>query len=70
MVHPNSDSLVSVIMPAHNAAETVAESVQSVLDQTQREWELLIVNDRSTDQTDQIIREFVAFDRDTVKFRG
>lgn len=43
--------LVSVIMPAHNAAPWIAEAVRSVLEQTHRDVELLIVNDGSTDGT-------------------
>jgi teichuronic acid biosynthesis glycosyltransferase TuaG len=50
--------LVSVIMAAFNSTETLAESVQSVLSQTYRNWELLIVDDASTDDTLSIARRF------------
>lgn len=50
--------LVSVIMPAHNAASTIKESIESVLSQTLPTWELLIVDDASTDSTDDIIQAY------------
>ena len=49
---------VSVIMPAHNAAKTIGESIESVLSQTFTDWELLIINDSSTDETEQIVSEY------------
>ena len=54
--------LVSVIMPAYNNEKFIAESIQSVLDQTYANWELLVVDDGSTDTTADIIRAFAARD--------
>jgi glycosyltransferase involved in cell wall biosynthesis len=45
------EPLVSVIMPAYNAERYIDEAVQSVLQQTWQNWELIIVNDGSTDGT-------------------
>lgn len=45
---------VSVLMPAHNAETTIAEAVESVLSQTLGLWELIIVDDGSTDATAEI----------------
>jgi glycosyltransferase involved in cell wall biosynthesis len=45
------DGLVSVIVPAFNAAETVRDTVRSALNQTHRNLEVIIVDDGSTDQT-------------------
>ena len=42
------DELVSIIMPSYNTANYIAASIQSVLDQTYQNWELLLVDDCST----------------------
>jgi teichuronic acid biosynthesis glycosyltransferase TuaG len=49
--------LVSVIVPAYNAEKFVAETIESVQAQTYSHWEMMIVDDGSTDQTAAIIRE-------------
>ena len=45
-------------MPAFNAEEYIATAIESVLSQTYTEFELLIINDGSTDETEKIIRSF------------
>lgn len=52
------DGLVSVIMPSWNTGSFIAESIQSVLNQTYSNWELLIVDDCSTDKTDEVVASF------------
>ena len=52
------DGLVSIIMPSWNTAKFIAETIQSVIDQTYQNWELLIVDDCSTDNTDEIVASF------------
>jgi glycosyltransferase involved in cell wall biosynthesis len=54
--------LVSVIMPAYNAEKYIRDSIQSVLDQTYSNWELLVVDDGSTDKTADVVRQFAAQD--------
>lgn len=49
-------------MPAYNTEKFIGESIQSVVDQTYANWELLVVDDGSTDKTADIIREFAARD--------
>ena len=46
-----SENLVSIVMAAYNSSKYISEAIQSVLDQAYEHWELLIVNDGSTDTT-------------------
>lgn len=50
--------LVSVIMPTYNSAKYIRESIISVVNQTFTDWELIVVNDESTDDTKEIVEEF------------
>lgn len=50
--------LVSVIMPAYNHERYVGEAAESVLNQTFTDFEFIIINDGSTDNTDEIIRGY------------
>ncbi len=59
--------LVSIIMPAYNADKYIAQSIQSVLEQTYQNWELIIVDDGSTDRTAQIVQDFLSLD-DRIKY--
>lgn len=49
---------VSVIIPAYNQAEYLAAAIESVLRQSYADWELLVVNDASPDQTNAIVRQY------------
>ena len=57
-----SANLVSVIMPAYNAEKYIADSIRSVIAQTYSDWELIVVDDGSTDTTAAVVREFVSRD--------
>lgn len=52
------NDLVSIIMPSWNTEKYIAETIQSVINQTYVNWELLIVDDCSTDRTDEIVEKF------------
>ena len=54
--------LVSIIMPVHNEEFYLRAAIDSVLDQTYPHWELLVIDDCSTDASPDIIREYVAQD--------
>lgn len=49
---------VSIIMPSYNTASFIAASIESVLVQTYENWELIIVDDCSTDNTDDVVSRF------------
>ncbi len=49
---------ISIVMPTFNRAYTIAEAIQSVLDQTYQNWELLICDDASTDRTPMVVAQF------------
>ena len=57
------DGLVSIITPAYNAADYIAETIESVLAQTYKNWEMLIVNDCSKDNTSEIVQSYAAKDK-------
>ncbi len=53
---------ISVIMPAYNAEKYIAESIESVLAQTYNDFELLVVIDRSNDDTEKIVEKYAVKD--------
>lgn len=50
--------LCSIIMPAYNSEKYIAQAIESVLNQSHTNWELIIINDCSTDNTEQIIKKY------------
>lgn len=52
------NDLVSIIMPSYNTERYIADSINSVLAQTYENWELIIVDDCSTDDTEQILGSY------------
>lgn len=51
-------SLVSIIMPVYNGGNYIREAIESVLNQSYSNWELLIINDGSTDDSKKIIQSY------------
>lgn len=57
------NDLVSIIMPTYNSEKYIHESIQSVVNQTYKNWELIIVDNNSKDETVKKIKEFSKFDK-------
>lgn len=56
------DNLVSIVMPVFNSENTIKESIDSILSQSYTDWELIIVDDVSTDNTEMLIKEYLKID--------
>lgn len=54
---------VSIIVPMYNAEKFVAQTIQSVIGQTYSSWELLLIDDGSTDKTHDVIQQYLSDDR-------
>ena len=52
-----NNPLITIVMPCYNSARFVADAISSVLAQTSNNWKLIVIDDGSTDDTRQIIRE-------------
>lgn len=52
------ENLVSIIMPAYNAEKYISNSINSIIQQTYKNWELIIVDDCSTDKTTKVILNY------------
>lgn len=53
------NELVSIIMPSYNTSLFIAETIRSVIEQTYHNWELIIIDDCSDDNTDAVVVEFL-----------
>lgn len=58
----SDQGLVSIITPAYNCEKYIIETIESVLAQTYMNWEMIIVNDVSKDNTEEIIKEYIEKD--------
>ena len=58
MTGGTNEPVISVVLPVYNCAEYIGDSVQSILDQTFSNFELIIIEDGSTDRTSDVLKEF------------
>ena len=58
----NKKIKVSVVIPVYNTEKYVREAVESIMNQTLRELEIIIINDGSTDNSLQVVEELAAAD--------
>lgn len=58
----NGKPVVSIVLPTFNGSRYLADSIESVLAQTYQQWELIVVDDCSSDDTPAIIKRYVAVD--------
>ncbi len=57
------DKFASIIIPCYNAERFIAETIQSVINQSYTEWELIIIDDGSTDKSNTVIKTFLSDSR-------
>ena len=55
---------ISIIMPAYNALKTIEVSIQSVINQSYEDWELVVVDDCSNDGTAEVVNEIIEKNKD------
>lgn len=50
---------ISVLIPAYNSAKTIVEALVSIKNQTYQNWEIILINDGSQDETEEILRRYL-----------
>jgi teichuronic acid biosynthesis glycosyltransferase TuaG len=58
----NNSPLVSIVTPSYNSERFIVQTIESVLAQTYQRWEMIIVDDRSTDESYKIVLGYAAKD--------
>lgn len=61
-MHVDYSMTISVVLPVYNGEKYISQAIESILEQTYTNWELIIVNDASTDQTCSIISRLAELD--------
>lgn len=69
-MNEHSPPLVSIIMPTYNYARFIGESINSVLAQTYRDWELIVIDNYSTDNTEEVVRGVACDQIKYIKFKN
>lgn len=58
----SSEELVSIIMPAYNCEDFIGTTLDSVLNQTYKNWEVIVIDDCSSDNTVTVVQEYTKID--------
>ena len=51
--------MINIIMPTYNDEKTIIESIKSVVEQNYENWKLYVVNDGSTDNTENVLKNYI-----------
>ena len=62
------DSLISVIMPVYNGEKFIDNAIESILRQPVSDWELIIVNDGSKDNTAKVLEKYTQNEKIHIKW--
>lgn len=62
------DGLVSIITPTYNCGKFIAETIETVLAQTYTNWEMIIVDDVSNDNTEEVVKQYMDKD-ERIKYK-
>jgi glycosyltransferase involved in cell wall biosynthesis len=68
-IEPTNQPIVSIVIPTKNRAELLKKSIDSVINQTFQNWEIIIVDDSSSDNTQELMNKYVIEDRRIRYFR-
>ena len=54
----DKSSLISIVMPSYNHGEFISKSIDSIIDQSYTNWELIIIDNNSKDNTKQVLSNY------------
>lgn len=57
------NELISIVMPVYNSEQFINDTIRSVLAQTYEDWELILIDDASTDGSEAVICEYIKYDK-------
>ena len=59
---------ISVLLPAYNSAKTIVVALESIKNQTYQNWEIILINDGSQDETEEILRRYLGNTKLSLKY--
>ena len=62
--------MISIVLPTYNGEKYIRKSIESIINQTYENWELIVIDDCSTDSTNDIIQEYIASDSRITLYRN